>query len=105
MDGNEVQRNATITQESRQHAKCLTHKHQVSLQRNLILKHVAAHKMKETQSAIRVQHLLQGNHECKELLLQLLQSADSGVPKKKKRKQALSPAVEYSSNNKSGLQL
>jgi hypothetical protein len=40
MDGNEVQRNETITQESRQRAKCLTHKHQVSLRRNLILKHV-----------------------------------------------------------------
>jgi hypothetical protein len=85
MDGKEVRRDATISQEARQRAKCLTHKQQVKLRRELIAKHDAAEKKKEAQNSSKMQHHLNKNKECEVKLIQLLHDAESGVTKQKKR--------------------
>jgi hypothetical protein len=92
-DGKEVRRDATITQEARQRAKCLTHEHQMLLRKELILKRLATEKAKEAQNAINIQQLLEQNKECEERLLRLLQDADSGITKNKRRKQAPAPVT------------
>jgi hypothetical protein len=88
MTGKEVRRDATITQEARQRAKCLTHKHQVSLRKELIANRDAAAKKKEADTANRIQLHLEKNKDCEARLMQLLEDAESGATTKQTRKQA-----------------
>ena len=72
VDGASIRRDATITQEPRQRAKCLTHHHQISQRNNQLMLIEDEIKRKEADHQSQIQQQLDDNKECEKRLCKFM---------------------------------